>query len=222
MSDFSGFPAGLFEFFADLSRDNSKSFWNANRGRWQQDVKTPMAALIEELSADFGPLRMFRPNRDPRFTTDSSPYKLWTGATSTPDATGGIGYYLSVSATSITTGYGAMRMSSDQLHRFRTAIDHDTSGAEFEDLTTILAAKGLPITPGADSPLKRAPRGFHPTHPRIDFLKWKGAAVIREWPTAAWMQTPHAIEEIRTTWSAATPLKSWLSQHVSTPTADYN
>ena len=159
MSAFQGLPTALFEFFADLAQDNSKDFWSVNRQRWQRDVKAPMSALIDELSSEFGPLRMFRPNRDLRFTQDKTPYKLWTGATSTPQATGGIGYYLSVSATGITTGYGAMRMTADQLGRFRGAIDADVTGIRFEEITQELAAQGLPVTPGADQPLKNAPRG---------------------------------------------------------------
>ena len=139
MSTFQGLPTALFEFFADLAQDNSKDFWNANKQRWQRDVKAPMSALVDELSGEFGPLRMFRPNRDLRFARDKAPYKLWTGATSTPQATGGIGYYLSVSTTGITTGYGAMRMTADQLRRFRGAIDADISGIRFEELTQELA-----------------------------------------------------------------------------------
>ena len=64
MSTFQGLPAALREFFADLAQDNSKDFWDANRRRWQRDVKAPMSALVDELSNEFGPLRMFRPNRD--------------------------------------------------------------------------------------------------------------------------------------------------------------
>ena len=152
MSTFQGLPTALFEFFVDLAQNNSKEFWEANRQRWQRDVKAPMSELVDELSSEFGPLRMFRPNRDLRFTQDKSPYKLWTGATSTPQATGGIGYYLSVSATGITTGYGAMRMTTDQLRRFRGAIDADASGIRFEEITQQLATQGLPVSPGADQP----------------------------------------------------------------------
>lgn len=215
MSAFQGLPVSLFEFFAELEQDNSKDFWNANRQRWQQDVKVPMSALVDELSTEFGPLRMFRPNRDLRFARDKSPYKLWTGATSTPDATGGIGYYLSVSTTGITTGYGAMRMTADQLRRFRDAIDADITGPRFEEITQQLSAQGLPVTPGADQPLKNAPRGWPIDHPRIHFLRWKGAAVVQEWTTGTWMHTPQARERIRDVWAAAEPLKAWLDEHVS-------
>lgn len=112
MNAFQGLPPGLFEYFADLRSDNSKMFWLANKQRWEREVRMPMRAMIAELSAEFGPLRMFRPNRDVRFSADKSPYKLWTGATSETQAVGGIGYYFEVSASGIATGYGAMAMSS--------------------------------------------------------------------------------------------------------------
>ena len=207
MSTFQGLPTALFEFFVDLAQNNSKEFWEANRQRWQRDVKAPMSELVDELSSEFGPLRMFRPNRDLRFTQDKSPYKLWTGATSTPQATGGIGYYLSVSATGITTGYGAMRMTTDQLRRFRGAIDADASGIRFEEITQQLATQGLPVSPGADQPLKNAPRGWSTDHPRINFLRWKGAAVVQH--------TPQVHDRIRDTWAAVEPLRAWLNEHVS-------
>ena len=182
MSTFQGLPTALFEFFVDLAQNNSKEFWEANRQRWQRDVKAPMSELVDELSSEFGPLRMFRPNRDLRFTQDKSPYKLWTGATSTPQATGGIGYYLSVSATGITTGYGAMRMTTDQLRRFRGAIDVDASGIRFEEITQQLATQGLPVSPGADQPLKNAPRGWSTTTPASTFSDGKGRQSFRTGP----------------------------------------
>lgn len=42
MSGFQGLPPGLFEFFADLRSDNSKTFWQANKQRWEREVRAPM------------------------------------------------------------------------------------------------------------------------------------------------------------------------------------
>lgn len=215
MSDFQGLPPGLFGFFSDLNVDNTKRFWQANKKRWEHDVRTPMRSLLAELSAEFGPLRMFRPNRDVRFSTDKSPYKLWTGATSESQAVGGLGYYLEVSATRIVTGYGAMLMTSDQLHRFRAAIDDEASGTEFEKLDITLAARSLPVSPGAEKPLKTAPRGYSAEHPRIRHLRWKGAAIVQEWPKADWMHTTRVQDMVRDIWRGAEPLKTWLETHVS-------
>ena len=166
------------------------------------------------MGGEFGPLRVFRPNRDLRFGRDKSPYKLWAGATSESRAVGGIGYYLEVSAIRLITGYGAMAMTGDQLGRFRAAIDDETGGRAFADLRRDLAARDLPLSPGIDPPLKTAPRGYAADHPRIELLRWKGAALVREWEPADWMHTPRVLTTVRETWLAAAPLKAWLDAHV--------
>lgn len=215
MSDFYGFPPELFDFFTDLEVTNTKTFWQENKNRWEHDVRTPMRSLLADLSDEFGQLRMFRPNRDVRFSTDKSPYKLWTGATSESQAVGGLGYYLEVSATRIVTGYGAMLMTSDQLRCFRAAIDDEATGSEFEELSGSLAAQSLPVSAGAEEPLKTAPRGYSAEHPRIRYLRWKGAAIVQEWPKADWTHTCRARDAIRGVWRGAEPLKAWLETHVS-------
>jgi uncharacterized protein (TIGR02453 family) len=222
MSEFRGFPSELFVFFEELERDNSKSFWNAHKAEWEKHVRDPMRALLAELAEEFGPLRMFRPNRDVRFSKDKSPYKLWAGATSESRAVGGIGYYIEVSVTRLITGFGAMVMARDQLERFRAAIDDEQSGQAFEKLHHQLASESIPLSPGIDPPLKTGPRGYPPDHPRAELLRWKGAAVVQEYDRAAWMHTPEALEGVRTVWRSAAPLKAWLDAHVGaseTPTS---
>lgn len=214
MSTFRGLPPSLFTFFTDLQVDNSKTFWHANKSRWERDVRGPMRALLVELSDEFGALRMFRPNRDVRFSANKSPYKLWTGATSEAQAAGGIGYYLEASAKGIVTGYGAMLMAPDQLRRYRAAIDDEKSGNEFEQLSHTLAAESYPISHGAERPLKTAPRGYSTDHPRIQYLRWKGAAIVQEWPKNGWMHTPDTLDAIRSVWRGADPLKTWLENHL--------
>ncbi len=67
-----------------------------------------MQALLADLDGELPPLRMFRPNRDVRFSKDKSPYKLWAGATSESRAVGGTGYYLRIQASGLVTGCGAI------------------------------------------------------------------------------------------------------------------
>lgn len=220
MSTFQGLPRGLFEFFTELQADNSKAFWQANKHRYEHDVRLPVRALLDDLADEFGALRVFRPNRDVRFSKDKSPYKLWTGATSEAQAIGGIGYYLEVSTKGIVTGYGAMLMASEQLNRYRAAIDAPESGAEFEELVGSLAAHSLPVSHGAEDPLKTAPRGYSADHPRISYLRWKGAVVVQEWTRSEWMHTPKALDMIRGVWAGAEPLKVWFDTYVTAPTTE--
>ncbi|MCO5225946.1 MAG: DUF2461 domain-containing protein [Thermomicrobiales bacterium] len=216
MTAFQGLPPGLFSFFAELERDNSREFWQANKDRWERDVHLPMQTLIDALAAEFGPLRLFRPNRDTRFSTDKSPYKLRTAATtiSKSRAVGGVGYYLEASAMGMIAGYGAMMMDADQLRRFREAIDNDVSGSAFDRLCELQASQSLPISSGFQELLKTAPRGYSVDHPRIEYLRWKGAVIVQEWALADWMHTPEALDAVRGVWRGAEPLKNWLEAYV--------
>ena len=72
MTAFRGFPRELFAFFEGL-HDNSKAYWTANKATWEEHVRQPMLALLAELSDEFPPMRMFRPNRDARFAKNKSP-----------------------------------------------------------------------------------------------------------------------------------------------------
>src|SRR6266496_2514446 len=45
------------------------------RAFYETSVREPMAALLDELSGEFGPGRIARPYRDVRFRPDKSPYK---------------------------------------------------------------------------------------------------------------------------------------------------
>lgn len=219
MSDFRGFPPELFTFFEGLAADNSKTNWEANRPIWDEHVRSPMLLLLDELAEEFGPMRMFRPNRDVRFSRDKSPYKLWAAATSESRAVGGVGYYVQVSATGMLAGYGAMVMAPDQLQRFRAAVDADDSGRELEGILSDLEARSTPVSSGAEPPLKRVPRGYPADHPRAELLRWKGAVVVREFDRAEWMHGPAALDAVRDTWRGARPLKDWLDAHVGGSTA---
>src|SRR2546425_12005664 len=77
-------PASL-AFLRGLARHNNKPWFEAQRESYEQDVRDPMRALIEEMDVRLArfaaeitgdPKRsMFRINRDIRFSKDKSPYK---------------------------------------------------------------------------------------------------------------------------------------------------
>lgn len=214
MSAFKGFPPELFTFFEGLEQDNSKTYWEAHGDIWEKKIQRPVQEIIADLEPEFGPLRTFRPNRDVRFSKDKSPYKLWVGVTSTPMAVGGVGFFLRLEASGIRMAAGAMVMARDQLERFRAAIAHDVDGPQFEKLAKKLEAKSLPVTGGREPALMRTPRGYPPEHPRGEFLRWKGAVVIKEYERAKWMHTPKALDKVLEVWRGAKPLKEWIDAHV--------
>jgi uncharacterized protein (DUF2461 family) len=75
-ADFRGFGPEVFEWFAGLQRDNSKAYFTATREQYEEAVRGGLEAMLDELAADFGgETRVFRQQRDLRFTPDKTPYR---------------------------------------------------------------------------------------------------------------------------------------------------
>ena len=81
---FSGWPEEALDFYEGLEADNSKSYWTSHKAVYEQAVLRPMTELVEQLAAEFGEPKIFRPYRDIRFSADKSPYKTHIGATLGP------------------------------------------------------------------------------------------------------------------------------------------
>ncbi len=210
---FTGFPDEATLFYEGLVADNSRTYWQANKAMFEQAVKAPMMALLDEL-ADFGPYHVFRPHKDVRFSKDKTPYKDHIGAYG--ESQGGAGFYVQFSATGMLAGAGYYQMAGDQLDRYRAALDSDSVGAEIVGITDDLRSKGLEIT--AIGALKTAPRGYARDHPRIELLRLKGLVATHHWKPAKWMQTKAAVGRVRDTWVATAPMNAWLDAHVGPST----
>jgi uncharacterized protein (TIGR02453 family) len=167
-----------------------------------------MEALLTELADEFGAWRLFRPYRDTRFSRDKSPYKTNVAARI------GDGY-VHLSADGLVAGAGRYHMESDQLQRFRRAIDDDKSGTKLQRVVDALGHGGLDVH--AMEVLKTAPRGYPKEHPRIELLRMKGLVVMRSWEPAAWLSTAAPKKRIVEVFRAARPMLGWLDEHVGPP-----
>lgn len=207
---FSGWPEEALDFFEGLEADNSKAYWHANRSVYDTIVRGPMDELLAELKSEFGEGKVFRPYRDIRFSADKSPYKTHMGATL---AKGG---YVQLSAEGLMAGCGMYVMASDQLERFRAAIDDKRTGAALEKLVAALRSNGIEV--GAHGELKTAPKGYPKDHPRIALLRLKGLISWRRWPVGAWLGTRKAKDRIVEFLRASKPLNDWLRRNVGEST----
>jgi uncharacterized protein (TIGR02453 family) len=210
---FRGWPDAALDFFRGIEVDNTKTYWTEHRSTYEADVKAPFEALSELVAEEFGPLKLTRPYRDIRFSKDKSPYK--TRAYATGEGEGGERYYVAISPTGLTAGSGYWMMSDDQLARFRVAVDDDAAGAELED--TVAGMRAARLDTAGDS-LKTAPRGYRRDHPRIELLRHKGLAGVRDFEPAGWLHTAGAARRVTDTWRAAAPLNAWLNRHVGPST----
>jgi uncharacterized protein (TIGR02453 family) len=202
---FHGWRAEALEFFEGLEADNSKSYWQRNKSVYETLVRAPMEELLAELAPEWGDGRIFRPYRDLRFSSDKSPYQTHIGAMV------GDGY-IQLTAEGLGVGSGQWEMASDQLERYRQAVDEDKSGGKLGRLVAKATADGLKVT--ARETLKTAPKGYPKDHPRIELLRYKGLITWREWPAGPWLGTRRAKDRVAEFLKLSKPLNEWLRTNV--------
>jgi uncharacterized protein (TIGR02453 family) len=206
---FKGWPVEAVEFYEGLEADNSRIYWTEHKHIYQNAVHAPMAALLAELSDEFGEGRIFRPYRDVRFSPDKTPYKTAIAATL------GSGY-VQLSADGLMAGAGMYHLAPDQLDRYRQAVADESTGPQLEALIDTLQKAKVDIH-GTDS-LKTVPRGYPKEHPRAELLRNKGLVAMKQWPIAAWLGTAAAKGRVAAVLRTARPLCGWLDQHVGPST----
>lgn len=218
------FTDKTFKFLADLSENNSKDWFEANRDRYEEhwksaaldfiaDISGQMAALTPPLRAEpklNGTLR--RINRDVRFSKEKSPYNarlhliFWAG--SHPNRSPAVHFVLNP----IGVGYGAGQFGFQppQLAAVRKRIVNAADGDAL--IAALDAAEQVGCTMGAPD-LARLPKGFVADGRRAELLRHK-AMVARTYDNDAPPSAvigPGATDWVMDTTQALMPLVRWLS-----------
>jgi uncharacterized protein (TIGR02453 family) len=205
---FQGFPIEALDFYEGLEFDNTKTYWTAHKQVYDECVRAPLVALCEALESEFGETHLFRPYNDLRFAKDRNPYKVQQGA-----VVGG--HYLHVSAAGLFAASGYHHMASDQVERYREAVDDKRAGTKLERLVGEIRSKGYTV--GGDA-LKTQPRGYSRDHPRIDLLRHKALAAWVEFGSPPWLHTAEAADRVAQAWRDMAPLTDWLDANVRAST----
>jgi uncharacterized protein (TIGR02453 family) len=211
---FEGFGEGAFDFYEGLSADNSKAYWSDHTDLYRTAVKEPMETLLAVLEPEFGTGSMFRPYRDVRFSRDKSPYKDHAGAVLGRTDAGG--YYVQVGADGLYAAAGYYQLATDQLERFRRAIDDELNGPALERIVADLAAAGYRIQ---GEQVRTRPRGWPADHPRLELLRRKALYAGMAWEPAEWAHTADCAERVAAAWRGIAPLLEWLHANVGASTS---
>lgn len=182
------FRTATLDFLQDLEVHNDRAWFQANRQRYEDDVKAPMLRLITDLQQ---PLRrvsrhvvadprvqggsMFRIHRDLRFSPDGTPYKTNTGAQFRHEAgrdAHAPGYYLHLEPGNCGMAAGVWHPPTAVLNRIRTRMVERPGDWTRTRNAVVSEDWTLP-----DDRLVRAPRGFDPDHRHIDDLRLRSVAV---------------------------------------------
>ncbi len=181
-------PAELVTFLKKLSKNNNKTWFDANRPQYQtlrtqwidfvQDAIFAIAAFDPEIQHVKPESSIFRINRDVRFATDKSPYKTqFSAAISTHGRRGGQPiYYLQIDHTgTLFLAAGLHMPEPPQLQQVRELI-----AARPDRVDALLKDKGFkkafPNGIEGDA-VKRPPKGFDAALPHIELIKRKNFTV---------------------------------------------
>lgn len=164
-------------FLNELADNNSRDWFLANKPRYEAELRLPALALLDTIGAGLERAigapptpKLFRPQRDVRFSKDKTPYHLhlhmlW----STPP----VGWFLGIGRDYLSAGGGVMGFDKDGLTAWREAVD-GSQGAELEQIIADLQAQGARLD---DPDLKRVPAPYAKDHPRGDLLKRKSMTI---------------------------------------------
>ncbi len=208
-SAFRGWSEECQRFFIGLELDNSKRYFEANRSIYEEAVKGPMVALMDSLEDDYGAGKIFRPNRDVRFSKDKAPYKTNIAGYAGMDGHGG---YLSLDARGLTVAAGRYELTAEQLSKYRKKVAANSTGAALATIVARLEKAGYKL--GGEA-LKRVPGSWPQDHPRARLLRHKILYIYKDFGLQPWLGTTAARKHIVKVWGDAEPLNDWLKRYAS-------
>lgn len=211
----------IIDFLSDLSANNDRNWFEANRPRYTQ-VKQQMDTLAEELIeaiAAFDPsingLRAkdctYRIYRDTRFSKDKSPYKTWWGVYVCPRGkkSGFSGYYMHVEPDQncYMLCTGAYCPTPGEIKSVREEIM--TEGDAFVE--AINSAKGFEVD--WSSALKRMPQGWSAEDAHSEYYRLRNYILVKMVDKEYFLQ-PNAIEQIAKDMQCTRPFNDTLNRAI--------
>lgn len=223
---FRGFSKEALRFLSQLSNNNTREWFNANRAVYEGEILEPakdfvvaMGPEIDKISKRVkveprvnGSIR--RIARDTRFSPNAAPYKdhldfffIYEGAPKE-----GPGYFLRVMAKSVAIGAGTHRFEKQALTRYRSAVAHERHGKALGDIATKLRRAGYDL--GGEH-YKRVPRGFEADHERADLLKYAGIYAHKDIGLPKELTGPSFTKVCARHFARLAPLSEWIDGHIN-------
>ncbi len=217
-----GFTAETFEFLADIEKNNSKEWFEANRDRYEAHWKDAALDFIADIAGDMAKLSpslkaepklngsLRRINRDVRFSADKSPYKprlqmvFWTGGKPTRSPA----MHVVLHPSGVGYGAGRFGLEPKELGAIRDRI----VGPDGDALIAALAEARKVHCEMTEPALARLPRGYEAEGERAELLRHKAIVartVDHQAPTSV-MIGAGARNWVMETTKALLPLIRWL------------
>jgi uncharacterized protein (TIGR02453 family) len=224
----SHFDAKLFRFLGELALNNHREWFEANKERYQREVRDPFLRFI----ADFAPRlekinehwvadprpsggSFFRIYRDVRFAKDKTPYTTHAAAQFRHARGKDVhapGFYLHLEPNNSFVGVGMWHPEADALKKIRAAImEKPKKWKSLVDSKTFTAEWSL-----SGEKLTRAPKGIDPEHPMLEHLKRTDFIAVAELKQKI-ICSPGFIDHFAKLCRSAAPFNGFLAQAIGLP-----
>ncbi len=222
------FSNDTFKFLKELENNNNRPWFNDNKQRYEDLVRTPALNFIEDMSDALPSLTprfraipkkvggsLMRVYRDARFSKDKTPFKINIGINFRHESAKDVhapGFYLHIANEQSFVGAGIWRPESKTLKKIRECLD--------ENSRTWLKAKNDKafaefFTFRGDS-LATKPRGYDIEHPLIEDLRRKDFIALHDLKKTE-ITADDLLEKTLENYSKATPLMRYLCFAVGQP-----
>ena len=208
-----------FSFIKNLAANNNRDWFAENR-RSYDTVRGEMLNLLTEIRGELNiadkieEAKIYRINRDVRFSKDKSPYKTsFSGYYKRSGAARRGSYYFSIQPGGQTlVGGGFYGPNKDDLFRIRKEFETDAS--EIEKITS---NKNFITHFGSlrGNGVKSAPRDFNKEHPNIKWIRMKQFYAFRSF-TDKEVLDPSFSKEMVSTFMAIRPFFDYMSDVLTT------
>jgi uncharacterized protein (TIGR02453 family) len=198
---FNGFGPTI-QFLQELTPNNNREWFTANKERYQAEYMAPAQAFVEAME---GPLAAISPGihadprasggsimriyRDVRFAKDKTPYHnylrfiFWLGEGKKTELPS---FFFRIDPDGAGLFAGLHIFPKDTLAAFRQAVDDEKKAATLAQAVAQVRAAGE-YEVGGDKYV-RVPRGYPADHPRAEMLRYKGL----------WAKSPPIPDEVLT------------------------
>ncbi|MGH1577525.1 TIGR02453 family protein [Planktotalea sp.] len=195
--DFTKFIPEARAFLSELALNNKREWFHDNKSRFDAQIKTPAKHLLNVIAPQLSEkldvpvtTKLFRANRDVRFSKDKTPYTLhvhmlWTaqGATAQPS------YFFGIAKEYVTAGAGIMGFDKTQQSAWRAWVS-EREGDHLQARIDAALSQGATLR---EAELKRVPAPFGKDHPRGDLLRRKSMTLWKDIESDAASDLPAAI-----------------------------
>jgi len=207
---FTGFGKDLIKYYIQLEENNNREWFHANRAMYDENVAIPLKKIAEDLSIDYGPVKIFRPYRNVRFWPDLPP--LNEHASLTANAEANSAYYLRIDADGMLLGAGNWQPSKSQLTEFRMIAATNSGAQSIRSVLTKLHAHSFELS--TENALKSAPRGYAKDDPNIDLLRLKSLSLSAHFSPGPWLYSSDFLNRVQAGWQSLTPWILWLRSNL--------